>query len=530
LNSPAAAPTGLFEHLLTRYRGLFATLVLLPISVGYDLWTTLRRWLERNFRNSPTRHEERVQAVINQIQAWKDQGAGEKLCTARSGWNTMSELVPRYKLTHRQIRVDLREIVALDEENASVRVEPLATMGQLSRYLLARGWTLPVVPELDDLTVGGLIMGFGVETSSHKYGLFQHICLSLDVVCADGRLLRCGPEENSELFYLLPWSHGTLGFLVAAELRVVRATPWVRIDYQPVFGLDDIAAAFERTCRDTENHDFVEALVYDRESAVIMCGKLSDRPRGDGPVNALGRWYKPWFYRHVRTFLEERRRSMEYVPLRHYFHRHTRSYFWMMEEIIPFGNHPLFRILLGWALPPKISLLKYTETETTRRLRERYQVLQDMLLPVRFLKAAIEYFDEHFKIYPLWLSPMAIPDNPAGLGLVHPYRDEQGQTDELFVDVGAYGTVRKTPFDNEEALPALERFVMAHGGYQALYAKTCLSREDFRAMFDHRDYDRLRERLPNCRQAFDEIYDKVSTRGRVAPVEMRRLEKRQGRA
>jgi delta24-sterol reductase len=68
-------------------------------------------------------------------------------------------------------------------------------MGQLSRTLDKLGWTIPVLPgtkinlikklkifvifklghstELDDLTVGGLVMGTGIETSSHIYGLFQ---------------------------------------------------------------------------------------------------------------------------------------------------------------------------------------------------------------------------------------------------------------------------------------------------------------------------------------------------------------------
>ena len=32
---------------------------------------------------------------------------------------------------------------------------------------------MPVVPELDDLTIGGLVMGGGIESTSHKYGLFQ---------------------------------------------------------------------------------------------------------------------------------------------------------------------------------------------------------------------------------------------------------------------------------------------------------------------------------------------------------------------
>jgi len=35
-----------------------------------------------------------------------------------------------------------------------VRVEPLANMGQVTALLNSIGWTLPVLPELDDLTVG----------------------------------------------------------------------------------------------------------------------------------------------------------------------------------------------------------------------------------------------------------------------------------------------------------------------------------------------------------------------------------------
>ena len=38
---------------------------------------------------------------------------------------------------------------------------------------------------------GGLIMGVGIETSSHKVGLFQHCCLSYELVLADGSLVKC---------------------------------------------------------------------------------------------------------------------------------------------------------------------------------------------------------------------------------------------------------------------------------------------------------------------------------------------------
>ena len=512
-----------FEYLLTHHRGLFATVVLLPISCAYSAFVFIRNHLLSRLRSAPAQHEQRVQQVIRQIETWRQDGAREQLCTARSGWQAMSEMVPKYKLSRRNIRIGMYDVLDIDADRRTVRVEPLASMGQVSRRLIAAGWILPVVPELDDLTVGGLIMGFGVETSSHKHGLFQHICAAFDIVTAEGQCLHCTPEENSELFYLIPWSHGTLGFLVAAELRIIPAKPYVRLQYQPVHSLNELCAVFDRECRDTEANTFVEALAYSRDRAVVMTGVLTDKPGGDGCVNPIGRWYKPWFYKHVEGFLQARQAAVEYLPLRDYLHRHTRSYFWAMEEIIPFGNHPLFRWLLGWAVPPRIELLKYTETETTRRLRERHHVVQDMLMPMPLLKQSLVYFGEHFDLYPLWLSPMAIFDNPQRLGLIHPYRSPEGQTDALYVDIGAYGTPRKPGFDGRVALPLLEQFVIEHQGYQALYAKTLLSREDFRRMFDHRDYDRLRESLPYCQQAFGEIYDKVSSKGRISPVEMRKL-------
>lgn len=523
MNRDDSSSSRIFEYILTRYRGLFATVILLPISCLYGAYISIRNRIMFRVRSSPAQHEQRVQEVIRQIEAWKDGGAREKLCTARSGWQAMSEMVPKYKLTRRNIHIGMYDILEIDATRRTVRVESLASMGQISSSLISKGWILPVVPELDDLTVGGLIMGFGVETSSHKYGLFQYICESFDIVTAEGKLLRCSESENTELYHLIPWSHGTLGFLVAAELKIIPAKKFVRLEYLPVLTLDEVVEVFERECRDTEANDFVEGLAYSRDTAVIMRGRLTDDIGSDGPINPIGAWFKPWFYKHAETYLQAGKAGVEYIPLRDYLHRHTRSYFWTMEEIIPFGNHPLFRFLLGWALPPRIDLLKYTETETTRRLREKHHVVQDMLMPMKRLRESVEYFDERFDLYPLWLSPMAVYGNERYLGFLHPFRDAEGSVDEMYVDIGAYGTPRREGFDGRVELPLLERFVIDNHGYQALYAKTLLSRDDFRAMFDHADYDRLREKLPYCKQAFGEIHDKVSARGRVSPVEMRRL-------
>jgi delta24-sterol reductase len=52
----------------------------------------------------------------------------------------------------------------------------------------------------------------------------------------------------------------------------------------------------------------------------------------------------------------------EYIPLREYLLRHDKAIFWVIESMIPFGNHPLFLFLFGWMLPPKPAFMKLTTT------------------------------------------------------------------------------------------------------------------------------------------------------------------------
>ncbi len=515
-------PRGVFEYLLTHYRGIFATTVLIPVSLVFGWYIRLRAFAVRCRYSAPELHDSRVKRVVEQLRRWEEEGAPVRLTTSRSGWFSMSQYVAAYKKTNRAIEMPMYDIIAINDEKGTVTVQPLVNMGQLSRALNAKGWTLAVVPELDALTVGGLINGFGVESSSHKYGLFQYIVESVDLVTPDGQLRHCSPTENAELFFTVPWSHGTLGFLVAAELKMIRCQPFVRLEYRALRGLSTIVSEFEKAARDTGN-EFVEMLQYGCDEAVLMTGRFAAAPQPDGTKNSIGRWYKPWFYTHARRVLTRPGPVVEYIPLRHYYHRHTRGLFWEMGEVIPFGNHPLFRFLLGWALPPEISLMKYCETQTTERLREKYHVVQDMLVPVSALLESLRYLDTQYQLYPLWICPMAVRDYPRGMGFLHSLRTPEGGEDTLFVDIGMYGSPKVPGFDGNAALEALEQFVLDRRGYQAMYAKTLLTREQFRAMFDHTTYDRLRKEIRLCEEAFPEVYDKLGGGARLSPVAYKRL-------
>lgn len=57
-------------------------------------------------------------------------------------------------------------------------------------------------------------------------------------------------------------------------------------------------------------------------------------------LNSIGNYYKPWFFKHVENYLKTNREGLEYIPLRHYYHRHTRSIFWELQVRLGFPGSP----------------------------------------------------------------------------------------------------------------------------------------------------------------------------------------------
>lgn len=536
---------------MTEHRGWFVIFFVLPFSLLFDVYFTIRAKIVMMFYSAPALHEERVKDIQKQIKAWKDSGATNRLCTARGGWQSISPGYRTYKAVSHQISVNLYDILEYIEEdpradgNATIRVEPMVNMGQISHFLVPKGKTLPVLPEMDDLTVGGLMMGVGIETSSHKYGLFNDAVIEAEVVLADGSVVKCSHTQNRDLFDALPWSYGTLGFLVSLTVRLVPCKQFIRIEYHPFTNQKASQKALEEYSegkgRDGKGlPDFVEALAYSKNSMVVMPAWMVDaKDVKSSQLNRISRWYKPWFYKHVESYLLKKPTQVvtEYIPLRDYYHRHTKSIFWELEQIIPVGNHPLFRLLLGWAVPPKVSFLKLTQTKAVQKLYETQHVIQDMLVPLADMPEAIDVFEQHYKVYPLWICPYRAYDYSEhdGKKEVIPHRcflrkpqanaeDEYFQRTtrkgalkwEMYVDIGAYGVPKdcldKKPFDIVKVSRTVERYVASARGFQMLYADSYMNEDEFRSMFAHDHYDAMKKKFdPNG--AFPQVYEKVCKKG-----------------
>ena len=87
--------------------------------------------------------------------------------------------------------------------------------------------------------------------------------------------------ENSDLFYAVPWSHGTLGFLVTAEIRIIPAKKYVKLHYEPGNNMADLAQKVSNATHAESGNDFVEMLAFSRNTGVVMTGVLTDEAEPD---------------------------------------------------------------------------------------------------------------------------------------------------------------------------------------------------------------------------------------------------------
>lgn len=121
--------------------------------------------------------------------------------------------------------------VEVDVATRTVRVEPGALNIEVKRAVAAAGlWYPPDPSSFEICSIGGNLATNAGGLCCVKYGVTTDYVLGLDVVLADGRLLRLGGRQVKDvaglsLMKLFVGSEGTLGVIVGATLRLVPAPP-----------------------------------------------------------------------------------------------------------------------------------------------------------------------------------------------------------------------------------------------------------------------------------------------------------------
>mmetsp|Transcript_55331 Transcript_55331/g.103802 ORF Transcript_55331/g.103802 Transcript_55331/m.103802 type:complete len:503 (+) Transcript_55331:131-1639(+) len=445
--------------------------------------------------NAQDQHAARVAAVAAAVRTQSKDGG---LFTSRPDRERISSrIMPPRKRT-----VDtsqLKNVVQVDTEKGIVVVEPRLRMVELSHYLLRHGYTVPCVPELDDLTVGGLLMGCGIESTSWKYGMFNEICQAYELVTCTGEVQTVTEASDKELFFTLPWSHGTHGILVGATLQIIPAKPFVRLQLSHYADRSKLCEQLQAAVSGG-SHEFVEGLAFSPTSAVVMKGSFVDQPEDGDPLLSLGRWFDPWFFKQVQSI----KNGHVYMRTDEYLHRHSKSIFWELSYLQPWGNTPLFRYLLGWVNPLNIALVKSYQPEFTMRYYCNVNVIQDYLIPITELKPMLDVGDEALGVYPIWLCPYLNKHHEV-VSIHHPHSKDK---DVMYIDVGYYGLPSVRGFDMKRALRRIEEWLIPRKGFVMLYALHTLNHDDLRKMFNLEAYERVRARMGSA-AIFPTIDEKV---------------------
>ncbi|KAJ8424875.1 hypothetical protein Cgig2_013599 [Carnegiea gigantea] len=438
-------------------------------------------------------HDENVKKAVKRLNERNPSKDG-LVCTARMPWTVVGMRNVDYKRA-RHFEVDLsafRNIIEIDKKRMIARVEPLVNMGQIIKATVPMNLAFAVVAELDDLTVGGLNNGFGIQGSSHIYGLFADTIMSYEIGLADGRVVRATKDnEYSDLYYAIPWSQGMLGLLVSAEIKLIPIKEYMRLTNKLLKGkLRHIAQAymdaFAPRDGDQDNPekvpDFVETMLYNPTEAVCMTGRYASKEEAKKKGNVINN---------------------------------------------------CGRFLLGWMMPPNISLLKATQGEAIRNYYHENHVIQDMLVPLYKVGDALEWVHREMEVYPLWVCPHRLFRLPLKT-MIYPepgfeQHKRQGDTHyaQMYTDVGVYYApgpiLRGEVFDGAEAVRKLEKWLIENHGFQPQYAVSELNEKDFWRMFDGSLYEKARRKYKAV-GTFMSVYYK-SKKGRKTEKEVAEAEK-----
>ncbi|MFL6820244.1 MAG: FAD-binding oxidoreductase [Bradyrhizobium sp.] len=188
--------------------------------------------------------------------------------------------------------------IHVDPENRTVRAQGGVTWGELNRatQLHALAVTGGVVSSTG---IAGLTLGGGLGWLMGKYGLALDNLLSVELVSADGKIVRASKSEEPDLFWAVRGGGGNFGVATSFEYRLHQVGPMVTAGLiaHPFDRARDLLRFFrDSTASLPDEHTIFGTLTHAPDGlgtklgamATCHCGSLEAGEKAMRPLKAFG--------------------------------------------------------------------------------------------------------------------------------------------------------------------------------------------------------------------------------------------------
>lgn len=480
----------------TKYGKYIILGLLLPLSMLLEVYSEVTDWIHRQFLSNPNMHPKRLEYIKDKVKQWNENGLrGKCFIDLKPSEN----MIPKTSIQNGSLNIEcsFNDILFLDKEKSIVKTEPFVKMRYINSYLIPKGYQLSG----NLFTEEAMIAELCTETKYDCFHFIHEMIESFDFITANGELLHVSRNNNSELFYTVPGSYGTLGFIVAIELRIVPIKPYVYVNYLPCYNQDELYETMKELTELNNPPDFLEAIVYSqKESVISFCYFRDANLMADwDKMNFVNSFWKPWYSLHMRSALKNGSFS-EYIPIRHFKHRFTKS--------IPYLYDYRSEFL-------KSSLMKKIVTPSIQRVLVSNVTEQDVIIPIDRMKEVTDKFHESFGIYPFFILPVAVCEPFPHEGIIpNSFQKITGKCSSVYIRMTLSGIPQKIRnekfWDAEKVISEMETYIKGINGYIGLHVDSIVKGDDFLKISNHKTYDKLREEY-NCIGAFPELYEKMKS-------------------
>ena len=171
-------------------------------------------------------------------------------------------------------------MIAFDPESGQLIAEAGVTLGEIISAFIPRGWFLSVTPGTRFVSLGGAIAADVHGKNHHSEGSFGTFVDWIDLMGADGQVIRCSRDANSDLFH---WTLGGMGLTGVVVRTAIRLKPiesgWIRQTTIPARNLSEALEAFEDTYSSTYSMAWIDcAATGDKMGrSIVMNGEHAAR-------------------------------------------------------------------------------------------------------------------------------------------------------------------------------------------------------------------------------------------------------------